>query len=62
MTALSDFFYMGGYAFYVWLSYGIAALVLIANALWPGRQRKRILWRIKYAQTRQEKLSKRQQT
>jgi len=29
--SLSEFFYMGGYAFYVWTSYGIALVVLVAN-------------------------------
>lgn len=51
---------MGGYAFYVWLSYGTAAVVLMVNALWPGRQRKRILLQLKYAQRRQDKLAQRQ--
>jgi heme exporter protein D len=30
MTA-SEFFQMGGYAFYVWTSYGLALIVLLAN-------------------------------
>lgn len=29
----SDFFQMGGYAFYVWTSYGLALIVLLANLL-----------------------------
>lgn len=60
MNELTEFFHMGGYAFYVWLSYGTAAVVLIANALWPSRQRKRILQQLKYAQRRQDKLAQRQ--
>lgn len=28
---MSDFFNMGGYAFYIWISYGLAAIILIAN-------------------------------
>lgn len=60
LSGLVDFFYMGGYAFYVWLSYGIAAAVLIANLLWPLVQERRILQSIRYAQSRQDKLSKRQ--
>jgi heme exporter protein D len=29
----SEFFRMGGYAFYVWTSYGLALIVLLANLL-----------------------------
>lgn len=28
---MSDFFNMGGYAFYIWISYGLTAIILIAN-------------------------------
>lgn len=38
---MSNFWHMGGYAFYVWTSYGITALVLIAGIvkpLWGHRQ------------------------
>ncbi|EAR20576.1 heme exporter protein CcmD [Nitrococcus mobilis] len=30
-----EFLHMGGYGIYVWSAYGVAAVVLIANALWP---------------------------
>ena len=40
---LKEFFYMGGYAFYVWASYGIALIVLVANVLSPIFQRRRLL-------------------
>jgi heme exporter protein D len=40
---LEEFFNMGGYAFYVWSSYGIALLVLLANIIAPLRQRKKLL-------------------
>jgi len=40
---LTEFFHMGGYAFYVWTSYGIALLVLLANVIIPARQRKKLL-------------------
>lgn len=30
---MNEFFHMGGYAFYVWTSYGIAAIALIANVV-----------------------------
>ena len=41
-----EFFHMGGYAFYVWMSYGIALLVLAANLVLPVRQHKHLLRRI----------------
>jgi heme exporter protein D len=40
---LTEFFHMGGYAFYVWTSYGIALLVLLLNVALPLRQRKKLL-------------------
>ncbi len=30
---MSEFFDMGGYAFYVWTSYGLSALLLLINWL-----------------------------
>ena len=43
MDALYEFLYMGGYAFYVWTSYAIAAVVLIANLVAPVRLRRKLL-------------------
>ncbi|MDH5391599.1 MAG: heme exporter protein CcmD [Gammaproteobacteria bacterium] len=40
---MKEFFHMGGYGFYVWLSYGIAAVVLISNIILPVYQRKSML-------------------
>jgi heme exporter protein D len=40
---MSEFFAMGGYAVYVWPSYFLAAIVLIANILAPLQQHKRVL-------------------
>jgi len=40
---LNEFFHMGGYAFYVWTSYGIALIILLANVIMPARQRKKLL-------------------
>jgi len=34
---------MGGYAAYVWSSYGIALVVLLANVIAPIRARKKLL-------------------
>jgi heme exporter protein D len=40
---LNEFLHMGGYAFYVWTSYGIALIVLLLNVILPLRQRKKLL-------------------
>ena len=40
---LNEFLHMGGYAFYVWTSYGIALFVLLINVILPLRQHRKIL-------------------
>ena len=40
---LNKFLHMGGYAFYVWTSYGIALVVLVVNIIAPARQRRKLL-------------------
>ncbi|MBT2971518.1 MAG: heme exporter protein CcmD [gamma proteobacterium symbiont of Ctena orbiculata] len=40
---MSEFFAMGGYAAYVWPSFLLALIVLVANVVAPMRQRKRVL-------------------
>jgi heme exporter protein D len=40
---MSDFLAMHGYGVYVWTSYGVFFLVLLADALAPLRQRRRTL-------------------
>ncbi|OUS25888.1 heme exporter protein CcmD [Thalassotalea sp. 42_200_T64] len=54
--SLSDFFNMGGYAFYVWLSYGFSALVLIILAINSHRMEKQVFTQIKQRLKREEKL------
>ena len=39
---MKEFFAMGGYAFFVWASYGIVAFVMIANVVAAKMKRKRI--------------------
>ena len=39
---VKEFFAMGGYAFYVWGAYSIAAVVLIGNALQPLWRRRAV--------------------
>jgi heme exporter protein D len=43
----SEFFHMGGYAFFVWTSYGLALVVVVANIVAPLMQRKRVIKHIK---------------
>ena len=43
MSSLSEFVHMGGYAFYVWTSYGLAAIVLLVTAVTPIRQRRKLI-------------------
>ena len=40
---MNEFFHMGGYGFYVWTSYGIALLILLANVLSPILLKKKLL-------------------
>jgi len=49
----SEFFHMGGYAFYVWTSYAIALVLVILNIVTPILQRRRIISRIKRALRRE---------
>ncbi len=51
MTA-SEFFHMGGYAFFVWSSYGLATLLLGWMFISPILKRKQIIkeLRMKYRQ------------
>lgn len=41
--SLQEFFAMGGYGFYVWTSYGLTLIVLLANIIIPVLQRKQFL-------------------
>lgn len=44
---MDDFWAMGGYAAYVWSSYGIATVVLLGNVFGPLIAHRRIARRIK---------------
>ena len=39
---VSDFFRMGGYAFYVWWSYAVVAVVLAVNVVVPVLRHRRV--------------------
>ena len=50
----SEFFHMGGYAFFVWTSYAITFAVIVANIIFPIVQRKKVIARIKRAIKREQ--------
>jgi heme exporter protein D len=50
----SEFFAMGGYAFFVWTSYGIAFLVVVFNIVMPMIHRKKVISRVKRAIRREQ--------
>jgi heme exporter protein D len=52
---LNEFFHMGGYAFYVWTSYGIALFVLLVNVVTPLRQHSKLLTTIARASRRRSR-------
>lgn len=41
-TSLADFLAMGGHGLYVWGSFGIVALVMLANVVLPIRKERRL--------------------
>lgn len=41
--SFSDFLAMGGHGLYVWLSYGVAALIFVANIVLPMKKNKEIV-------------------
>jgi heme exporter protein D len=46
MDAVNNFFYMGGYALYVWGSFGVTALFMLAEPLILRHHRRQELRRI----------------
>lgn len=54
----SEFFHMGGYAFFVWTSYALTLIVVLANIISPMLQRKKIIARIKRAVKREALINK----
>ena len=43
----SEFFHMGGYAAFVWWSYGLALIMVLANIISPIMERKRVIAKVK---------------
>lgn len=52
MSSIEEFFHMGGYAFYVWTSYGLALVILVLIFVMPMLTKKQIIreLRMKYRQ------------
>jgi len=46
MNSVSDFFAMGGYAFYVWGSYGVTALFMVIEVILVQRNKRTIMQRL----------------
>jgi heme exporter protein D len=42
-VTVGEFFHMGGYAFYVWTSYALALVVLVANVVEPLQRKRRLM-------------------
>lgn len=53
--SFADFLAMGKHGFYVWLCYGITALVILANVVAPIRQRKKLIDQQTRLQRREKK-------
>ncbi len=49
---------MGGYATFVWSSYGLTIMVLIGNVLLPRLRRRRILNQLRQGTSEPESISK----
>ncbi|MDH5388393.1 MAG: heme exporter protein CcmD [Gammaproteobacteria bacterium] len=45
----SEFLHMGGYATFVWSSYGLALVMVVFNIVSPMIERKRVIARVKRA-------------
>jgi len=55
--SLSEYFAMGGYGFYIWMSYGVTALFLFAEIFLVIRNKRTILRQV----TRMVRMNKMQQ-
>ncbi|GAA5193477.1 heme exporter protein CcmD [Ferrimonas gelatinilytica] len=55
-ASLAEFFDMGGYAFYVWLSYGSAVIAIGGLIIHSARKRKSVLAQIAQKQEREARL------
>jgi len=59
--SFSNFIAMGGYGFYVWLSFGTCALILLGILLNSLRDTKRIMASVEQQIIREERIKKAKQ-
>lgn len=59
--SFSDFIAMGGYGFYVWLSFGVCALILLGILLSSLNDTKRILSSVKQQADREQRIKQAKQ-
>ena len=52
-----DFFAMGGYAVYVWPSFVLTALVVLANLFFAVQRRKKVIARLQRNANREDQVS-----
>lgn len=50
----SEFFHMGGYAFYVWTSMALTLVVLVLNIVLPKMKHKQLLQQLKRSKQKRE--------
>jgi heme exporter protein D len=58
MNNVNEFFSMGGYAFYVWSSYGLTALVLLANFYIPRSNESKLIKKLSHRKEREASSTK----
>ena len=59
--SFSDFIAMGGYGFYVWLSFGTCALILLGILVSSLRDTKRIIASVEQQIVREERIKQAKQ-
>lgn len=60
-ASFSDFMAMGGYAFYVWLSFGLTALCLVGIVISTRLKTRRLLGELRNKQAREARRKAAQQ-
>ena len=53
MSQVTEFLHMGGYAFYVWTSFILSLVVMVAHLIQPWRREKGILRELRNRQIRE---------
>ncbi|MGL5358340.1 MAG: heme exporter protein CcmD [Shewanella sp.] len=60
--SISDFLNMGGYAFFVWLSYGVTFFCLTVLIITSARKKRKVLIEIAKKMNREERLKETRST